>query len=169
VIKPIQIPSEVAAYVANGIQSSERDAERHRTRTLERLEHRRKAVLAKLDRGYEDFVERHISDELWARKSQAWEAELAVIDAEKMRAEAPPRPIMVTFQKILELAKQAESLYKSQNPGEQRRLLETVLSNSPFDRGTLSPTYSKPFDLLVRGNNTGDWLLRLDSNQQPSG
>jgi site-specific DNA recombinase len=169
VIKPIQIPSEVAAYVANGIQSSERDAERQRTQTLERLEHRRQAVLAKLDRGYEDFVERRISAEFWARKSQAWEAELAVIDAEKMRVEVPPRPIIVTVQKILELAKQAENLYKSQNPGEQRRLLETVLSNCTFNHGTLCPTYGKPFDLFVRGNKTGDWLLRLDSNQQPSG
>ena len=76
---------------------------------------------------------------------------------------------MVTARKILELAKQAEFLYKSKNPAEQRRLLETVLSNCTFDRGTLNPTYSSPFDLLVRGNKTGDWLLRLDSNQQPSG
>ena len=42
-------------------------------------------------------------------------------------------------------------------------------STKPNIAGTLCPTYSKPFDLLVRGNETGDWLLRLDSNQQPSG
>jgi hypothetical protein len=77
--------------------------------------------------------------------------------------------MMVTAQKILELAKQAENLYKSQNSAEQRRLLETVLSNCTFDRGSLSPTYTSPFDLLVRGNQTGNWLLRLDSNQQRSG
>jgi hypothetical protein len=59
--------------------------------------------------------------------------------------------------KILELARKAEFLYKSQEPAVQRRLLETVLSNCTFDRGTLCPTYSKPFDLLVRGNETGDW------------
>jgi len=56
----------------------------------------------------------------------------------------------------LELAKQAENLYKSQEPTEQRRPVETVLSNCTFDRGTLSPTYSSPFDLFVRGNETGD-------------
>jgi hypothetical protein len=39
----------------------------------------------------------------------------------------------------------------------QRRLLETVLSNCTFDRGSLSPTYNSPFDLLVQGNETGDW------------
>jgi hypothetical protein len=44
-----------------------------------------------------------------------------------------------------------------QNSAEQRRLLETVLSNCTFDRGTICPTYSTPLDLFVRGNETGDW------------
>jgi hypothetical protein len=66
-----------------------------------------------------------------------------------------------------ELAKQAEFLYRSQDPGEQRRLPETVLSNCTFDAGTLTPTYNKPFDLLVRGNETGCWRGRRDSNPRP--
>ena len=46
-------------------------------------------------------------------------------------------------------------------------VLETVLLNCTFDRGSLSPTYSKPFDLLVEGNKTGDWRARQDSNLRP--
>ena len=91
------------------------------------------------------------------------------VDAERGRLGQPRAAVMVTAQKILELAKQAEFLYKTQDPTEQRRLLETVLSNCTFDRGTLCPTYSKPFDVLVKGRETGNWLLGLDSNQQPSG
>src|SRR5439155_15475681 len=71
----------------------------------------------------------------------------------------------VTAGKILELARQAEFLYKTQDPAEQRRLLETVLSNCTFDRGTLCPTYSSPFDLLVRGNETGNWRRGWDSTR----
>jgi hypothetical protein len=74
----------------------------------------------------------------------------------------------ITAAKVLELAKHAAFLYKSQNPPEQRRLVETVPSNCTFDFGSLCPTYSKPLDLLVRGT-TGQWLLRLESNQRPSG
>jgi hypothetical protein len=113
-------------------------------------------------------MERRISEEFWTRKSQEWEAEVSAIDAKRARLEQTRPLVTVTAQKILELAEQAKNLYKSQDTAEQRRLLETVLSNCLFD-GTLSPTYSKPFDLFVRGNKTGDWLLRLDSNQQPSG
>ena len=70
----------------------------------------------------------------------------------------------MTAEKILELAKKAAFLYKTQDPAEQRRLLETVLSNCTFDRGSLCPTYSKPFDLFVRGNETGNWRRGWDSN-----
>ena len=68
----------------------------------------------------------------------------------------------INAEEILELAKKAEILYKSQNPGEQRRLLETVLSNCTFDRGSLKPTYTSPFDLLVKGNETGNWRAVSD-------
>jgi hypothetical protein len=33
-----------------------------------------------------------------------------------------------------------------------------------FDRGSLSVTYRKPFDRLVEGNRSGDWLGGRDSN-----
>jgi len=63
----------------------------------------------------------------------------------------------VTAAQIIELAKNAEFLYKSQVATEQRRLLETVLSNCTFDRGSVCPTYTSPFDLFVRGNEIGNW------------
>jgi hypothetical protein len=115
------------------------------------VEQQRRTVVSKLDRGYEDFVSGRISEEFWTRKSKEWEAELQAVDSERSRLELPRPLATTTTDRILELAKKAEFLYKSQEPVEQRRLLETVLSNCTFDRGTLCPTYSKPFDLLVRG------------------
>jgi hypothetical protein len=41
-------------------------------------------------------------------------------------------------------------------------LIKTRVSNSTFDRGTLSPTYVKPFDVFAKGSETGDWLAALD-------
>jgi len=48
----------------------------------------------------------------FGRKSQQWEAELQLLAAETTRLEAPKPPVAVTTEKILELAKQAENLYK---------------------------------------------------------
>ena len=57
----------------------------------------------------------------------------------------------------------AYSLYQKQKPAEQQRLLRTLLSNCTFTRGSLSPTYNKSFDLLVEGNEKGNWLGGRDS------
>ena len=114
-----------------------------------------------------DYVSGKISEDFWTRKSQEWEAKVWTIDAERARLGQPRPCVMATTAQILELARKAEFLYQTQDPAERRRLLETVLSNCTFDRGTLSPTYSKPFDLLVRGNETGNWRGRRDSNPRP--
>jgi hypothetical protein len=117
-----------------------------------------------LDRGYDDFVSGKITEDFWTRKSTQWEAERQSLDAEQHRLEAPSGHMPLTGEETLEHAKQAGFLYQKQNPTEQRRFLDTVLSNCTFDRGTLTPTYNKPFDLFVRGNETGDWRREWDSN-----
>jgi hypothetical protein len=162
VIKPIQITPQIADDIAQAVRATDADEQR-RCDSLRQAEQRRRTVVSKLDRGYEDFVSGRVSEDFWTRKSQEWEGELQTVDAERLRLEQPRPLSSATAQRILELAKEAENLYKSQDPVEQRRLLETVLSNCTFDRGTLSPTYSKPFDLLVRGNETGDWRREWDS------
>jgi len=53
-----------------------------------------------MDRGYEDLLEGRISDDFWARKSKAWEAELAVVESERARFESPQPDSMVTAEKI---------------------------------------------------------------------
>ena len=70
---------------------------------------------------------------------------------------------------ILELAQTAYSSYVAKNPQEQAGLIKTLVSNSTFDRGSLSPAYVKPFDVFAKGSETGDWLAALDSSLPPSG
>ena len=89
--------------------------------------------------------------------------------AEMERHEHASEAYEATGLQILELAQTAYSSYVTENPHEQARLVKTLVSNCLFDRGSLSPTYVKPFDVFAKGAETGDWLLRLDSNQQPSG
>ena len=112
---------------------------------------RRRGLQAKFDRGYDDYLEGRIPEAFWKRKSEEWEAELTTVDAELARLSRPTPAYAVTAEKTLELAKNACFLYSQQDFAERRRLLDSVLSNCTFDRGTLCPTYVKPFDLLSRG------------------
>ena len=102
----------------------------------------------------------------WPRTSPE---ELRRVRAEMERHEVASQAYETAGLQILELAQTAYSSYVAKNPHEQARLIKTLVSNSTFDRGSLSPTYVKPFDVFAKGSETGDWLLGLDSNQQPSG
>jgi hypothetical protein len=90
-------------------------------------------------------------------------------DVDMARLEDAGRNYAVTGLRTLELAKNAYPRFNSPDPWDQVSLLKMVLSNCTFDRGSLCPAYNKPFELFAQGNESGDWLLRLDSNQQPSG
>jgi hypothetical protein len=156
-VQAVQLPPDVAESLARCLKDADGQMERERLAAQQRLEDRRRKVLAKIDRGYDDYVEGRVTEDFWARKSEQWEDERRAVDAQLARLASSNGSLAVTGEKTLELAKQADLLYKTQDSAEQRRLLETVLSNCTFDRGSLSPTYSSPFDLFARGNETGDW------------
>jgi len=118
---------------------------------------------SKLDRVYEDRLSDVISDERWTTKSGELQEELRRVRAEMDRDEGASQAYETAGLQILELAQSAYSSYVTKNPREQARLVKTVVSNSTFDRGSLSPTYIKPFDVVANGGKTGDWLLGLDS------
>ena len=134
-----------------------------------RLQQQQMLLRSKLDRAYEDRLSDAISDELWTTKSGELQEALRRVRAEMERHEGASQAYETAGLQILELAQSAYSSYVTKNPREQARLVKTVVSNSTFDRGSLSPTYIKPFDVFAKGKETGDWLLGLDSNQQPSG
>jgi len=168
-VKRVRIPTELADGVAIALRESQSDKESFTRTTIMRLQQLQLLLRSKLDRAYDDRLSGRISDELWTSKSGELEAELQRVRAEMERHEHASHEYEATGLQILELAQSAYSLYVTENPQEQARLVKTLLSNCTFDRGTLCPTYRKPFDLFAKAAETGDWLLRLDSNQQPSG
>jgi site-specific DNA recombinase len=163
-VQAVQIPTQVANDIAVALRGDDGRADQQRAEAVQRLEQREQTIRGKLDRGYDDYVSGRISEDFWTRKSEQWEEERRTTEAELARLARKAPGAHVTGEKILELAKTAYFRYQQQPPAEKRRLLETLLSNCTFDRGSLCPTYSKPFDLLVRGNETGDWLGDRDSN-----
>ena len=163
-VRRIQIGPETANLLAEALRQSQHDKERlHRTAIM-KSQQRHLSIQAKLDRAYDDRLAGKISEELWMRRSTAWEADLASVGQEVKQHQQASHNYSATGSKILELCQSAYSLYSQQKPVEQRRLLKILLSNCTFDRGTLTPTYNKPFDLLAEGNKTGNWLGGRDSN-----
>jgi site-specific DNA recombinase len=169
VIRGVHIPGEIADRLADALRESQADKERFSRTRLMRLQQQQLQVQAKIDKAYDDRLAGAISEEMWKRRSEEWESEINQVRGDMARLEDASRNYTVTGLRVLELAKSAYLRFNSHDPWEQAKLLKMVLSNCTFDRGSLCPAYNKPFDIFAGGNESGDWLLRLDSNQQPSG
>jgi site-specific DNA recombinase len=52
--------------------------------------------------------------------------------------------------RLLELAQNAQRLFAKQEPSEQRRMLNFVLSNSTWKNDKLFVTFRQPFDLIAQ-------------------
>ena len=149
VVERIRIPGEIADWIADGLRQDQLSLEQNRQESLARLTQRCQSVRSKLDRAYDDYLDGRLSESLWMRKSVEWESELTTIDGELSRLSRPNPAIVATGERILELAKTAHSRYLEEDLAERRRLLDSVLSNCTFDRGSVYPTYKKPFDLFA--------------------
>ena len=163
-VRRVQVPPDVADWIAEALRESADDKERFHRSAIMTLQQRYLTIQAKLDTAYDDRLAGRISDELWLRKSREWEAELASARRETASHERASRDYATTGSRILELAKNAHNLFVREDPREQATFLRKLVSNSTFDRGSLLLSYVKPFDLIVEGNETGNWLGGRDSN-----
>ena len=68
--------------------------------------------------------------------------------------------MLLTAERILELANKAYFLYVTQNPAEQGQLLKMVLLNCRVDGVCLYPSYRKPFDMIFQRAKNQEWSGR---------
>ena len=151
VVKQVQIGDDAVNDIERALVESQKDKADYHTSSVESLQRRYRNVQSLLDRAYEDRLGGRISEDFWRRKSATWEDEL--IDT-RLKIKAHESANLNYYQigsEILELANSAYGMFLRQDRQEQRQLLDTLLSNCTFYRGTLCPTYNKPFDILAKG------------------
>ena len=167
VLKGIEVNEPVVEMVQKALKESQEDKRRFHTEALRRLQNQYNLLQAKMEKAYEDKLDGAISDELWLKKSAQWEVEIERTRIQMERYEKANVSYYEEGLRILELCQKAHSLYVKQNPFEQRKLLDCVVSNCTIDAGTLSPTYRKPFDSIAKRVEMNDWRGRRDSNSRP--
>ena len=154
ILQQVRIPAELAGKLATVLRESQADKEKFARTALLRLQQQQLLLRSKLDRVYEDRLRDAIPEELWSAKSAELQEELRRVRTEMERHETAGQAYETAGLQILELAQTAYSSYVAKNPHEQARLVRTLVSNSTFDRGTLTPAYIKPFDVFARGSES---------------
>jgi len=168
-LQDIYVPDNVLQSLQSAFKEDHCRTETWRRQERERLQRRLAGVRSRMDQAYLDKLEGKISEEFWQRKTTEWQQEeqQILLALQGMEQVSPDRAL--TASRILELANKAHSLYVTQKPSEQAKLLKIALLNCSIDAVTLYPTYRKPFELIFRAAKTKDWSGREDLNLRPPG
>ena len=170
VLRDVRIPPEVAERIVYALQHEQEHVGARIAQERARLAHQLDTIHRHMDAAYTDKLNGTITEEFWQRKQQDWQSEETRISAllsglkENKTEERLP-----DVRRILELAQTAHSLYVSQKPAEQAKLLKNVLLNCEIDAVSLYPTYRKPFDLIYKRAKNKQWSGREDLNLRPPG
>jgi site-specific DNA recombinase len=106
----------------------------------------------RLSQLYEDKLDGVIDSSFYSRKAKEGQERLADVQEQLERLQSASETHMALGLQILEFAKDAHPLFNLVENTEKAKLLKIVFSKCTLKDGKLSPTYKKPFDVLVEGH-----------------
>ena len=167
VLKGIQIPDDVLTCIQESLTADQGRLRDNAKAQRNALKQRLTVVRRRMDQAYQDKLDGEIPEEFWERRMVEWSDDERQILASLAKLEVPAVDRMLDAKRILELANKAHSLYLTQNPTEQAKLLRMVLLNCAVDGVNIQPTYRKPFDLIFQRAKNEEWSGRADLNCRP--
>ena len=151
-LKAVRIDEDVLEWLVEALRTSHAEEKVHHDQMISALQTSYRRIQDRLDKMYVDKLDGNITEEFYEKKRADWVAEQDRIMANLDAHQKANRNYLDKGVELLELAHKAYSLYVTQTPHEQRRLLDCVLSNCTFSEGQITPTYRKPFDSLAVTN-----------------
>jgi site-specific DNA recombinase len=162
----IQFDGEKLEWLKEALKLSHKDEAKYHKKMIRDLGAQLESVKSKIDFMYEDKIEGKISQKLWDRKYEEWSKEQDDITLSIEKHKNADQSYITLGVKLLDLAKNAVSLFQKQDVLGKRELLKIVLQNSFLDGKKVVSTYKTPFDMLVEDAKSKNWLGWLDSNQR---
>ena len=145
----LEFDAEVLKWAAQALRQSHQDEKRYHDEAVERLQREYVRFQNRIDAMYVDKLDGKVSAEFFERKAAEWRADQGrILGTIEGHQDANQNYLEEGIQ-LLELAREARSLFLAQSPGEKRKLLGIVVSNSTWKDGRLQATFRKPFDLLA--------------------
>ncbi len=167
IINSIYINDNTLEFVKNGLLSSHKDESEFHRKRIDILTAQKTKLENRLHQTYIDKIDGKVTEEFYTEMANKWEDELSQIKEQIGRHENADINYLAQSIHILELCNRVKQLYLQKEPAKKAKLLHYILSNCTLNDATPCPTYRKPFDLIVKGLSSGDWLPLEDSNLGP--
>ena len=165
VIDAIALTPDVVDAIVKGLNETHRTATRAKERAAEGYRAEIKELEAKEDRLFDLFDKQDIDRTTYDRQLTRLRADKAET-FEKLRQtdKAEDAKYLVTAERVLELAKNANSLWKGRTPTERRDFLERLVCNPRLDGRSVQYDLRKPFDVIAKMGGDEGWRPQGDSN-----
>jgi DNA invertase Pin-like site-specific DNA recombinase len=179
----LHFDNEVLEWVRDALHASHADQRREHDEAIKRLQAEHKRLGDRINAMYIDKLDGKIGGDFYDNFAGEWREEQHRLQREIDRHGAAEQSYMDEGVQILELASNAQKLFKSQEPRQKRRLLNFLLSNCSWEDGEVVANFRQPFNLLAETTQiaasqqatdtafsakTEIWLPDLGSNQGPT-
>jgi len=160
IFESIQIPEEAYAEVSEKLKLSHAGKEKEQREIASHLNSEVEKYRIRLERLYDDRLDNKISDDLYTRKYEEFNASLNSLLERQKNIELSQVKHYDSVFHLLKFLKDAPRLFKKALPEQKREMINMVLSNLELDKDLLRYKYKKPFEITALCNKTQNWLGR---------
>jgi len=140
---------EVLDWVRNALHDSHAEERREHEEAIERLRAEYDRLQNRIHAAYVDKLDGTIDAAFFEKMSEEWRAEQERCLRDIERHQGADQSYLEEGVRLIELAQNAQRLFKKQDSREKRRLLNFLVSNSSWRDGELTVTLRQPFDLIA--------------------
>jgi site-specific DNA recombinase len=162
ILRLIQFDKDKLEWLKDALKLSHKDEVKFHKKMLKDLSRKYEVVKTKIDQMYEDKLEGKVPQSFWDRKYKEWTIEQEDLVRMIEKHKNADQTYITLGVKLLNLAKNAVSLFQKQDVLGKRELLKIVLQNSFLDGKKVVSTYKTPFDMLVEDAKSKNWLGFVD-------
>lgn len=166
-VDSITIDSKLAEEIAEALNVVHHAAKNITGKQMELYRCKLASLEQREDEIYDDFKNKILDSDGYERQLKRVRVERAEFTntLEKLQLELQDS-FMETAQSILELAKDAKTLWLSRAPMERRMFLDKILSNPVLNGANIEFNLRKPFAVLAEIAQKDDWRSQRDSNSR---
>ena len=102
--------------------------------------------------------ERWITDSEYTERKNSYQEEVKKIQRKIEQLSKADEEYYILAESILSLAQRAGELFESSEMEQKRQIINLTLQNLTLDEKKLSYDLIKPFDVILKSQNSHDWL-----------
>jgi site-specific DNA recombinase len=148
-LRQIDIGEPALQLVSEGLKSSHMDQAKEHAAAITRLQAEYDRIQSRIQAMYVDKLDAKVDPGMFERLSADWRKQQNRCLREIERRQSADQHYLEEGVTILEMARNAQRLFDSEEPMQKRRLLNFVVSNSTWANGELNFYLREPFGFIA--------------------